>query len=438
MPRFSGAVRPFDMPALRGLLTSRFNQGVLWNVASLAFLAGGGVLINLLIMRFRGEAALGVFNQVYAVYIVLSQIGVGGLQHSVLKHVSHHQGDRALCGDITTVALALVAAITVPLILGAIALAPLAGRLLNSPQVALGLQLAAPGLLFFALNKVLINTLNGLRHMRAYAVFRSLRFIFIPLCIVAIIALAADDGWLALSLTVSEAALFAVLVIYTFGHVVPLRWPEQPRPRIAEHLSFGARGLLSGILLELNTRVDVLMLGLYTSDAAVGVFSFAAIMAEGFSQFPLAVRWNVDPLIGRYFAEARRDEISRLARRVRRVFYPLMAVVGALAIAGYPLFYTLLTDGADMQASWLVFAMIMFGVIVGAGYRPFSGLLLQGGRPGSYTALVVGLVTLNIIMNALLIPPFWLYGAAAATMLTFAAEAGLLVVLARKIFNIRL
>lgn len=438
MRRITGAARSASASPLRHLLDSKFNQDVLWNVGSLAFLAGGGVLINLIIMRFRGEAALGVFNQVYAFYIVLSQLGVGGLQHSVLKHVSYHQDDRPLCADITTSALLLILAITLPLILASVALAEPVGRLLNSQQVALGLQLVAPGLLFFAFNKALINTLNGLRHMRAYAVFRSLRFVLIPLVIVAVVALGLEDAWLALSLTAAEVVLFFALAAYVFGRAVPLRWPHKANKHFAEHISFGARGLLSGILLELNTRVDVLMLGFFTTDATVGIFSFAAIMAEGFAQLPLAVRWNVDPIIGRYFAEGRHDQISALARRIRRVFYPIMVGVGLVAVGVYPLFYRLMTDGVELSASWQVFAIIMLGVTLGAGYRPFSGLLLQGGRPGSYTAFVVGLVSFNVVMNALLIPNFGLYGAATATMMTLGAEALLLVVLARRMFAVRL
>ena len=42
-----------------------FGQNVLWNMASLAFLAAAGLLLNFAIGRFYGPAALGLFNVVF-------------------------------------------------------------------------------------------------------------------------------------------------------------------------------------------------------------------------------------------------------------------------------------------------------------------------------------------------------------------------------------
>lgn len=91
------------MQKIRGLMADRFTGDVAWNIGSLVFLAAGGLIINGVIVSLRGADALGVFNQVYAFYIVLSQIGVGGLQHSVLKQVAYMRDDRDACADATPV-----------------------------------------------------------------------------------------------------------------------------------------------------------------------------------------------------------------------------------------------------------------------------------------------------------------------------------------------
>jgi O-antigen/teichoic acid export membrane protein len=422
----------------RSLLRDRFSQDVLWNIGSLAFLAVGGVVINTIIVRLRTAEALGVFNQIYAIYIVLSQVGVGGLQHSVLKHVSYNQDNRPLCGDITSSALVLIVLIMVPMSMVAALLSDGLRILLNSPDVTRGMLLAIPGLVFFAMNKVLINTLNGLRHMRAYAIFRSIRFILLPIALIVLMLSSEDNALLALSLTVVEVLLFVSLTIYVYGRIIPLKPIQHARQHFAAHLSFGARGFLSGVLLELNTRVDVLMLGFFTTDALVGVFSFPAILAEGFSQLPLALRWNIDPLLGAAFAKNEQGTIPTLAHLVRRIFVPIMAGIGLIAVMGYPLGYALLVGSHDGQVSWLIFSILMVGVIVNAAYRPFAGIVLQGGRPGLYTLLVLGLVLANVVLNALLIPILSVFGAAIATMLTYCMEALFVFVVARKVFRIHL
>lgn len=423
---------------LRRFWANSFNRDVLWNVGSLGVLALGGVVINLVIIRFEGEAALGVFNQVYAFYIVLSQIGVGGLQHSALKHISYHQEDLDRCADITSAALLLVGALTVPLAAIGWALAGPLGDLLDSRDVAEGLRLVMPGLLFFAMNKVLINAVNGLQRMRAYAVFRSLRFAFIPAAVIVIVALDLPDSHLALSLTVSEALLLIILGGYVYGRLLPVKRISEARARFHEHLSFGARGVLSGIMTELNTRVDVLMLGYFTSDANVGIYSFAAMLAEGVSQLPLAVRWNMDPVIGRYFAQGTPERITQAARELRRTFYPVMAGLGVLAVLVYPVLLWVWLPGDNLTTSWAIFSIIMIGVVINAGYRPFQGVLMQGGRPGAHTALITGLVVGDALLNLAFIPLLGIHGAALVTMLTYTLEAVGLVVCARRLFGIRL
>jgi hypothetical protein len=166
---------------LQALSTSRFGLDVLWNMGSIVFLAVGGILLNSLILALRGEAALGIFNQVFAFYIVLSQIGVGGIQYSALTQISYVQNDQQQVADIALAALLLVLSISLLLVAIAFPLAPIAGELLQSESVTIGLRCVLPGLIFFGLNKVLINILNGLQYMRAYALFRALRYLFLPI-----------------------------------------------------------------------------------------------------------------------------------------------------------------------------------------------------------------------------------------------------------------
>ena len=414
----------------------RLGRDVLWNVGSLVVLGVSGVVINTVIARLQGREALGVFNQVFAFYIVLSQLAVGGLQFSVLQKVSYHHDDRRACSRIASSALLLVAAVSAIVCLVAFAGRHLAGRLLDSPAVSLGIAFVIPGLFLYSLNKLLINVVNGLRHMRAYAVFQSLRFLFILLAIVAIIRLGYPATHLPLALSLAEAVLFVGLTTYLHARQLRLTLDRSLGQWFRQHLSYGTRGVLSGILHELNTRVDILILGYFLDDAAVGLYSFAAVLAEGFGQVPVAVRWNVDPIIGRCFAEGRPQDIAALAHRVRRVFWPLMAVMGAAAVVVYPLVLRVFLPGGEFAASWAVFAILIAALTFNAGWRPFMGLLLQSGRPGTHTLLVASVAVSNAVLNLLLVPLFGVCGSATATGMAYALEALLIAAFGRKLLRV--
>jgi Na+-driven multidrug efflux pump len=81
---------------------------------------------------------------------------------------------------------------------------------------------------------------------------------------------------------------------------------------------------------------------------------------------------------------------------------------------------------------------LMAGVTLNSGYRPFLGILLQGGRPGMNTVLIAAVVVGNALLNLLLIPRLGMYGSALGTALAFGLEAALLVLLAKRLFGVRL
>jgi O-antigen/teichoic acid export membrane protein len=419
---------------------SRLRRDIVWNVISLGMLGASGMVINSIILGARGAEDLGSFNQVFGIYIVVSQIAVGGVQFSTLKHCSYAQNNVAECSQITSSGLMLVSGIALPICAALYFLSGFIGGILESPSVALGINYALPGLFFFALNKVIIMALNGLRRMRAFAVFQSLRYVLILSGVILGVALDWPGYKLPLSLTISEVILFLVLIAYLHAELFQIEssFSKGIRNRFRQHISFGTRGFLSGVLTELNTRVDVLMVGYFMSDMWVGVYSFGAIFAEGFGQLCIVVRQNLDPLIGHAFAVGRKEQITELAGKVHKRFWPLIGIFGAGLIAGFPLLVWLLSPEPTIWQSWGVFAILVTGVAISAKYRPFMGLLIQGGRPGIYTLLMAGSVLANGALNLCLIPWVGILGAAAGTAAVYVLEVIAMALLAKRLFGISL
>ncbi len=129
---------------------------------------------------------------------------------------------------------------------------------------------------------------------------------------------------------------------------------------------------------------------------------------------------------------------DRFSKRVKIATFLIM--VGALGVAsiGYPFFVKWFLPNEIYQESIPVFWILIAGLLVGSVYRPFAGILLQAGRPGLRTLLVVVLLLTNIIGNLLLIPHFGMNGAAAATATAFALESVLIVFFTRRFLDIHL
>lgn len=389
---------------------------LLFNYLSLAILASSGLIANFAVAHLRGEAALGIFNQTFAIYIACSQLAVGGVHISVLRSVAQAGENAGEQASIVASGLAISAGLGG--ILGGLVLATreVWGVLLGSPEVVDSLLYVGPALLLFSLNKTLLATLNGLSRMRLFALLQALRYLVLvgALTIVALSGRPASD--LGVSLLFAEVAVLLVAAPCLLARLALTRRHVQ-MPWVKHHLLFGAKGLLSGVFLELNTRVDVLAIGFFLSDTDVGRYSLAAVFAEGLYQCLVVVRNQMNPILARLLAGQDSRGIVSLVRRSWRYLYPGIALT---YLAGLAVFHIVLTRFLEVPEPWeplLCYSILGAGVLAVAGFVPFDGVLLHSGRPGYYT-LFTGLVAAtNLGLNLILIPLLGIQGAALATAL---------------------
>jgi O-antigen/teichoic acid export membrane protein len=415
----------------------RFEEGVLWNFASIAILSVCGLLLLRVIPELFDAGALGVFESVWVVYIFASQLGSGGVDRSALRAIAAHRADPDAVGRIAFGALLPVAAQSA-LVAGSVYLTRgFWAAIVSLPEVADGLAWAAPGLFFFALNKVALGVVNGLSRMRAYAVYQSLRYLAMLGGPFVVHALGWPGARVAFLFTFAEG-LLALALLVELALVVPRphgRWFEWTR----EHLRFGAKSLVSGVLLELNTRLDVWMIGLFgLGKLQIAYYAVALHIAEGVFQLITVLQSNFNPVLARHIAAGEHAELTAFVRRGMRFSWLLMLGVGVVAVSGYSFGVGVLMGQPEfVEHSFWPFAWLMAGIALAAGYLPFQQVLLMANRPGWHTLFMCATVAVNACFNALLIPRCGIAGAAIATALCFVASALLIRALAARVAGIR-
>lgn len=411
--------------------------GVVWNLVPVALLAVVGLGLNFVIGGVWGPAALGVFNQVTSAYFVLAAFGSLGVNFSVLRAVAAEARAKERLGAVVLGALAPSVVLGAAMAAVFFAARGPVGRLLESPAVAVGITWATPALFCFIVNKVLLGVVNGLSRMRAYAVYTSLRYVSIALGLglawqLELPAEALPGVW-----TFSEGLLLLVLAVELFA-TVSFRSTAGWLDRAREHLGYGLRGFAAVLLFELNSRLDVWMLGPRFSDEVVGVYSMAASMAEGASQLAVVLQVNVNPRLAASFAAQRREEAQALVRGMRRWFVPVMALASVLSVLAYPLVIPWITGQAEFVEGALPFAVLMAGLVVSAPWLPFNQVLLMASKPGWHTFYVALLAAANALGCLLLIPRYGPLGAAIAASAALLGSSLALRVLARGLVGLRL
>lgn len=393
----------------------------MWSYGSLAVIAVSGLFINLIIASQMGSEALGVFNQVYAIYVIAAQVAVMAVHDSAQKHTAEHVDDPDTCATLSAAAI-IHSAITGTLIALAIYVASgFIGDVLDSRATALGLALAAPGLALFSVNKVLLGVLNGHRKMRFYAVGQGIRaFGIFVICL--IVALYDHPAYLlGLSFTITEAMLLPYLLIVAAPRRIDWRFQGELKRWARLHFSFGSRAFVNGLLAEAYIRVDIIMLGMFLSDAQVGVYSFAAMFIEGLFQISVVVRTISNPVLVKLLSPLDKVGLSRFARRVSGLSLLMTAAVAGVLAIVFP-YLSLFFDESLIASGYRVLVILAAGMTVFSIFVPLDHVVLQSGRPGVQSAMMTGSILINVGMNLALIPAYGLIGAAAATAIAFVAS----------------
>jgi len=354
---------------------------------------------------------------VFALYILGSQLATLGVQFSVLRYVAEIHQDVRRSVTILSSALVVVLAGSTTLVALCVALLG-AEHYIYSEDVVSSTPYMLPGLWAFAINKVYLNALNGARRNKLYALFTGARYALLALSVIVVVVVRVPANRLSMVLSVSEALLLLALAISCY-RLFPGYFSAATSEWIRRHVQFGLHSILGGVAVELNTRVDVLVLGLFTSDAAVGIYSFAAFFVEGILQLSQLSRRIIDPMLTTLVLEGNRIKLRLFMRKGRNLSAIFIILVSAAAVSLYPFYGGLLGDADIAGKSWSVFAILMGGACVFGAYAVFGGFFSQAGLPLVQSHLNVLILVTNTILNLVLAPFYGIHGAATATAMSF-------------------
>ena len=421
---------------IRLLLNSKFNIDLLWNVAGFGISGIIGILINVLLYRFYDSSVLGVFNQIYAVYIMLSQLAVGGVQFAVQFYIPNtvEKGSKSM---ILISALFASAITSILVMVASYLFKELPGDIMQSDGVSQGFIYVIPGLLFFSFNKVLMAYLNGERRMKPFAVFQLLRFVFMLFALVVFKHLEFNPHNIAFILTIAEVLLFLILISY---HLFVIRFKIQEGFWFwfKRNFNYGNKVLIGNVLMDVNTRVDIFLLGIFLKDTSVGIYSFAATVAEGVYQLPILFRNNINPVLTNCHSLNNKPIVERVVNRSMSTFYKLLSTISLISILLFPILLWISGIKDDFYPIWGIYSIMILGVFFTSGYIPFQMIFNQLGLPFQQTLFFTFSFVSNILLNLFLIPLLGVYGAAIATSIVMIVQVFLQKILVKKYYHIKI
>lgn len=377
-----------------------------------------GVSLNFMIIKALGAESLGVFNQIYTIFVIVGQFVVLGLHDSAQKHTAEHfdspseRSSLSIAAIIPSLAFGSVGAIVLALSSSTI------GRLVESESVGRGVLLLSPGVALYSVNKVLMGILNGRCRMVAFALSQSLRALAILLISGLIVYYNKPSYQFGISFTVAEIVLLFFLVVF----VKPVQFQafkvKKAIEWIMRHITFGSQALVHGFLAQAFLRIDIIMLGIFVSDRLVGVYSFISMLVEGTYQVSIVVRTIANPILVRLLLLRDKRSLSRFSRKTALLSFLATTVVSGAVLLIFPYLISLF-PGELSASSYTILLILMGGLIVYSVFVPFDNIFLDAGLPGKQSMFMTINTMINVLLNFLLIPRFGLLGACTATTISF-------------------
>jgi O-antigen/teichoic acid export membrane protein len=398
---------------------SKFIDDSKWNYGSFTLIAISGVILNICIVMKLGVESLGVFNQVYAVFVISSHLAVLGVHESVQKHVAQYTKEENLSNTISLAGLILVSGCGLMVAVTMYCLSETIGRVVNSASIGQGIALTTPGLFLFAVNKVLMAALNGERRMKVFAIAQSIRALAILISGMVIVWSTKPSYTLGASFTIAEIVLVLPLLLTVYpSHRRYIAWPELSE-WIHRHMCFGLRVLPNGFLSESYLRIDILMLSIFVSDHMIGIYSFAALFVEGLYQIPVVVRTIANPILVR-LVKLRKSSLHLVCfcRRMMLFSSAIFIIVAGIVLFVFPLLGPFF-PAQLIEYSYPVLIILVMGLLVYSAFIPLDFIFIQAGMPGRQSIFMTWNVSINALLNLILIPDFGIIGAAWATALSF-------------------
>jgi O-antigen/teichoic acid export membrane protein len=218
------------------------------------------------------------------------------------------------------------------------------------------------------------------------------------------------------------AVVTSVIGLAAIHRQVPLtkalfKIPSREFPR-RELFAYNGLSIVLILFLTSLYEVDVVMLGFFTTAQETAYYRIALTLAEFLWIVPLALQNVLLHSTSNIWANNDRERINSLAARITRytLLFTLLLAVGlaALAPVALPIIYP-----DDYIASYVPILLLLPGCVGFALARP---VLAIGQGKGDLRKLIVATgaaAIINVTLNGLLIPPYGMYGAAAATSISY-------------------
>ena len=208
---------------------------------------------------------------------------------------------------------------------------------------------------------------------------------------------------------ISKEVIYFIVAILNLK--IPLSCIRPSVKNLWPYIKYGWIPMVSIILMEINYRVDILMLDKKVTDADIGVYSLGVQLAERLWLIPDALK---DILLSKLTKGKGAEEVARITR----ISLASIMICIILAVV-FGRFFIKIFFGEEYKDSYEIMIVILISVISMVFYKMVYSYNIANGHRVVNTVILGAAAISNVIINYLLIPIMGTMGAAIASLISY-------------------
>jgi len=411
----------------------KFAFDVSWVFISQVIALATGFLLSIILGRFLGASAFGLFTMTLTIYTIASLVAGIGIPIAIVKYVAEFKDNKeklnifVSCGAVNSVIFGVITGLVLFILSNTLA------NIFNMPELTDLIKIVAFSLPFLVVNNTLLGLLNGLREMKSYSLRTVVRSVLLLAFTILLIYIGLGIKGAVFALVLSEVGTLFLLIFISrnfFSFVI-----RDYVKTTKEVVKFGSQLFVADAIWMANTNADKLLIGFFLMDKDVGIYAIALAIAHGLLMIPGAMSTVTYPAISEYNGKGQHEAIETLINKSIKYSLVILSILGILIIIFSKDIILLLLNPEFLPAvaplTILILGMIFFGAWVSVG-STFSGV----GRPDITWKICAINLIVALVLDLLLIPIFGISGAAIGTAGSLLSEVILSIIMLKKVLNV--
>lgn len=378
-----------------------------------------GFLFTLVVSRSLGAQALGNFGICLSVLTIFAIIGKLGLDMAILKLVAKYysKSEYAVGNHIYFKSLLLsVGFSTVMAVIAFYASHLIADKIFEKLHIAKHLQIASLAIVPMSIMMMNAQFLRATKRMKEFAFIQFLAPYSFSLITILFLQFIIPREYLVIASFVSATYLICIVSIYLSKKNLQFQLQKKDKTyKLKRLLSISLPLLIANSVFFFTGWVDTIMLGMFRSEAEVGVYTLALKLSHFITLTFLAVNSIAAPKFSELHGKGDFVNLGKILRQSTKLTM-LSSLPIFLIYISFP-DYILSFFGSEFSSGVSVLVILSFALFINATCGCVGDFLQMTGHHLIFQNIMIGTTILNIALNYLLIPRYGVNGAAIATLI---------------------